>query len=164
MDTILGTFTVMAGIVAVSWVLSRLMEGDSIFPKPYLIEDFDGVIKLGIGFVSAILLLAATGIFGYDFAVVYVRVATTIVMLALIYSLLRYRFRPSLLLLGVITTLVLFNPFKPVTMERSQWIVVDLAVAVVLPLLAYRYITYHTKREEMIAEARAVEYRKKKTT
>lgn len=164
MDTISGTFTVMAGLAAVSWVLSRLMEGDSIFPKPYLMEDFDGVIKLGVGFVSAIMLLAAIGLFGYDFAVVYVRVATTIVMLVLIYSLLRYRFRPSLLLLGAIATLVLFNPLEPVTMERSQWILVDIVVAVVLPLLAYRYITYHTKRDERIANARAVEYRKKKTT
>lgn len=164
MDTISGTFMVMAGIAVVSWVLSRLMEGDAIFPKPYLMEDFDGVIKLGVGFVSAILLLAAIGLFGYDFAVVYVRVATTIVMLVLIYSLLRYRFRPSLLLLGVIATLVLFNPLEPVTMERSQWILVDIAVAVVLPLFAYRYITYHTKRDEKIANARAVEYRKKKTT
>lgn len=164
MDVILGTFTVMAGIVAVSWVLSSLMEGDSIFPKPYHIEDFGGLIKLGVGFVSAILLIAAIGIFGYDFAVVYVRVAITIVMLVLIYSLLRYHFRPSLLLFGLIATLVLFNPLKPVTMERSQWIIIDIAVAAMLPLLAYRYITYHTRREEKIAEARAVEYRKKKTT
>ncbi len=49
MDDILGSFTVMASIVAICWVLSRLMEGGSIFPKPYLIEDFDGVIKVGAG-------------------------------------------------------------------------------------------------------------------
>lgn len=160
MDTISGTFLVIAGIAAFCWVLSRLMEGDSIFPKPHILEDFDGVIKLGIGFVSIILLVAATGIFGYDFAVVYVRVAVTIVMLVLIYSLLRYRFRPSLLLLGVLLTLVLFNPIEPITMERTQWIVVDVAVAVILPLLAYRYIAYHTKREERVVEARVKENRK----
>ncbi len=81
-------------------------------------------------------------------------------MIVLIYALLRYRFRSSLLLLGLIATLVLFNPVESVTMERSQWIVVDAVLAATLPLLTYRYLVYH--REDKIAEVRAVENRKKK--
>lgn len=147
MDVYSGTFLVMAVLVGVSFVLSRLMEGESLLPKPDDIEDVRGVVGLAVGFTSVILILAAIGIFGSDFYV-YVRVAVTFAMLIAIYYLLRYRLVPSLLLIGLVVTLVLFNPFALVVMERSSWIIVDLIVATGLPLLTYIFVTYHKAKEQ----------------
>ena len=146
MDVYSGTFLVMAVLVGISFALSRLMEGEPLLPKPDDIEDVRGVVGLAVGFTSVIVLLAALGIFGSVFYV-YVRVAVTFTMLISIYYLLRYRLVPSLLLIGLIVTLVLFNPFALVTMERSSWIIVDLIVAAGLPLLTYIFVTHHKARE-----------------
>lgn len=155
MNTISDTFYVMAGIVVISWVLSRVMDGEPIFPEPDDLTDLEALLKYGVGFISIILLIAATGLLEYFFTGVYVRIATTLVMVVLIYAILRYRFRPSLLLIGLCATLLLFNPIMIVVMQRSQWIIVDIAVAVVLPLLVYRYVTYNKKRERKSVKAKS---------
>ena len=116
-------------------------------PKPDDIEDVRGVVGLAVGFTSVILILAAIGIFGSDFYV-YVRVAVTFTMLIAIYYLLRYRLVPSLLPIGLVVTIVLFNPFALVVMERSSWIIVDLIVAAELSLLTYIFVTRHKSREQ----------------
>lgn len=147
MDVYAGTFLVMAVLVGISFALSRLMEGESLLPKPDDIEDVRGVVGLAVGFTSVIAILAAIGIFGSDFYV-YVRVAITFAMLISIYYLLRYRVVPSLLLIGLVTTLILFNPFALVVMDRSSWIIVDLIVAAGLPLLTYMFVIHHKAREQ----------------
>ena len=147
MDVYAGTFLVMAILVGASFALSRLMDSEPLFPKPYDANDVKGVVGFAVGFTSIIAILAALGIFDFDFYV-YVRVSITMAMLFSIYYLLRYRFMPSLLLMGLITTLVIFNPFVLVTMERSSWILVDIAVAILLPLLTYTYANHHIAREK----------------
>ena len=147
MDVYAGTFLVMAVLTGVSFILSRLMEGATLLPKPDDIEDVRGVVGPAVGFTSVIVALAAIGIFGSDFYV-YVRVAVTFAMLISIYYLLRYRLVPSLLLIGLAATLVLFNPLALVVMERSSWIIVDLIVAAGLPLLTYIFVTHHRAREQ----------------
>lgn len=150
MEALPGSFFVLSILLAGSYLLSRLMEGEPVFPKPDDVEDVEGLLKLGLGFTSALMLLVAIGIFGYDFTL-YVRIAVTFVMLILIYYVMRYRALPSLLMIGLLTTLVIFNPIDPVTMSRGEWILIDLAVAIGLPALAYLYIKRHKKREQRIS-------------
>ena len=104
------TFLVMAILAGISFVLYRLREGEPLLPKPDDIEDVRDVVGFFVGFTSIIVMLAAIGNSDPGFYV-YVRVAVTFTMLASIYYLLRYRLVPSLLLIGLIATLVLFNPF-----------------------------------------------------
>jgi len=153
-DVYSGTFLVMAALVGISYVVSRIMEGEKLLPKPEDIEDVRGVLSLAVGFTSVLMILAVIGVFGADFYV-YVRIAVTFAMLISIYYLLRYRLVPSLLLIGLATTLVLFNPFALITMDRSNWIIVDIAVAVALPLLTYMYIVRHRTREARITNKKS---------
>lgn len=138
-------------IVVVAYPMIRELDGDSsakTFNKPSL-YDLEGYLQLGIGFIVVLMLLAALGIFGYDFYW-YVRIATSVVVLILIYQLLRYRLALSLLLFGFVATLILFNPFERVTMSRGDWIVVDIAVALILPGFAYIFITRQKAREKRL--------------
>jgi len=149
MDVYSGTFLVMAILVGISFILSRLMEGESLLPKPDGVDDIQGAVGLAVGFTSVIALMAATGIFGTDFYV-YTRVSITFAMLFSIYYLLRYSLIPSLLLVGLVASLVLFNPFELVVMERSSWIIVDLVVAAGLPVLTYLFVAHNRAREKRI--------------
>ena len=140
------TFLVMAILAGISFVLYRLREGEPLLPKPDDIEDVRDVVGFFVGFTSIIVMLAAIGNSDPGFYV-YVRVAVTFTMLASIYYLLRYRLVPSLLLIGLIATLVLFNPFALVVMKRSSWINADLLVAAGLPILTHIFVTHHRVRE-----------------
>jgi|GEM_PF-1785869 membrane protein len=140
------TFLVMAILAGISFVLYRLREGEPLLPKPDDIEDVRDVVGFFVGFTSIIVMLAAIGNSDPGFYV-YVRVAVTFTMLASIYYLLRYRLVPSLLLIGLIATLVLFNPFALVVMKRSSWIIADLLVAAGLPILTHIFVTHHRVRE-----------------
>lgn len=140
------TFLVMAILAGISFVLYRLREGEPLLPKPDDIEDVRDVVGFFVGFTSIIVMLAAIGNSDPGFYV-YVRVAVTFTMLASIYYLLRYRLVPSLLLIGLIATLVLFNPFALVVMKRSSWIIADLLVTAGLPILTHIFVTHHRVRE-----------------
>lgn len=140
------TFLVMAILAGISFVLYRLREGEPLLPKPDDIEDVRDVVGFFVGFTSIIVMLAAIGNSDPGFYV-YVRAAVTFTMLASIYYLLRYRLVPSLLLIGLIATLVLFNPFALVVMKRSSWIIADLLVAAGLPILTHIFVTHHRVRE-----------------
>lgn len=157
MDPILGTFLVFVGFFAISWVIDRATggEGFSIGVRSGTIDDVEEFVRWGPIIIAGILLLAAIGWPGYIFETVYTRVAITFIASFLIYQILRYHFRPSLLLIGLVITLILFNPFKIVTMDRSMWIIVDILVALTLPTLGYFYNNYHNKREDKIADERA---------
>lgn len=138
-------FIVIATLALISYVLSRLMDSEPIIPKKPDIYDVEGVVGLAAGFTAFVAILSAIGVFGNDFYV-YTRVAITLTMIIAIFYLLYFRIAISLLLIALFTTLVLFNPFELVVFSRPTWIMIDLAVAVVLPLLTYRYVKSHKER------------------
>lgn len=104
------------------------------------IYDVEGWLQLGIGFITILMLIAAVNLFGdYDYYV-YLRIATTATAVFLAYYILKYNFRPSLLLAALLATMILYNPIEPVTMPRNEWILFNLGTAVILPLLAHYYV------------------------
>ncbi len=141
----MGTIIVIAilvGIMVVTRPMRRELNGDNVAKKDKKLDlyELEGYLQLGVGFVVVLMLLAAfLGISDYAFYF-YIRVATSVVMLILSYQLLKYRLKPSLLLLSFIITLILFNPIDRVVMLRNEWILVDLTVALALPALTYLHI------------------------